>query len=104
MLNHSEAKGLFDRYSIKLEGTECSTLPDAEKAISGGGTYFLKLVSSSEEATHKTEFGYVAKVTSKESLKDAWDRMVKTAEKNGHKDISFILQEGRGGHEVMIGA
>ncbi|MEN6370810.1 MAG: hypothetical protein ABFD64_02255, partial [Armatimonadota bacterium] len=104
MLNQLQAEALFGKYGINLEGTKCSIISEAEKAISGGGTYFLKLVSSSDEASHKTEFGYVAKVTSKESLKDAWDRMVKTAEKNGHKDISFILQEGRGGHEVMIGA
>jgi len=104
MLNQLEAEALFSRYGITLEGAKCSTLAEAEKEIAKGGTYFLKLVSSSEEATHKTEYGYVAKVTSADTLKAAWSRMVETAEKNGHKDISFILQEGRSGHEVMIGA
>ncbi|HOK54302.1 MAG TPA: hypothetical protein PKV43_07540, partial [Armatimonadota bacterium] len=63
MLNHLQATELFSKYGIQLEGKEYASLDEAAKAIREGGTYFLKLVSDSEEATHKTEFGYVAKIT-----------------------------------------
>ena len=104
MLNHLEAKDLFAKYGITLEGTEYTSLDDAAKAIREGGTYFLKLVSDSEEATHKTEFGYVAKITNTSDLEEAWEKMTSTANSHGHTNIRFVLQEARSGHEVMIGA
>jgi acyl-CoA synthetase (NDP forming) len=104
MLNHLDAKNLFAKYCILLEGAECTILSEAEEKVAGGGTFFLKLVSSSEEATHKTEYGYVRRVHNPKELRDAWTSMEAVAKSYDHKDIRFILQEGRDGHEVMIGA
>ncbi len=104
MLNHLQATELFSKYGIQLEGKEYASLDEAAKAIREGGTYFLKLVSDSEEATHKTEFGYVAKITNTSDLEEAWEKMTSTANSHGHTNIRFVLQEARSGHEVMIGA
>jgi acyl-CoA synthetase (NDP forming) len=104
MLNHLDAMKLFAGYGVSVEGAECTILSEAEEKVAGGGTFFLKLVSSSEEATHKTEYGYVRRVHNPEELRDAWTSMEAVAKSYDHRDIRFILQEGRDGHEVMIGA
>ena len=104
MLNHLEAKKLLSKYDIPLEGIECSSLEQAKEKIKPGVPFFLKLVSSTEEATHKTEFGYVKKVADADELQQAWSRMQETARSHGHENIRFILQQARTGHEVMIGA
>ncbi len=104
MLSHLDATKLLAKYDITLEGTLCPSVEDGVKLVQPDRTYYLKLVSSSEEATHKTEFGYVRRVRSPQELADAWREMEQTAAKAGHGDIGFILQQAREGHEVMIGA
>ncbi len=104
MLNHLDAKQLLQDYGIVLEGALCASPKTAKQQIVHGRAYYLKLASSSEEATHKTEFGYVSRVATPEELDSAWQKMEATARSHGHADASFVLQESRSGHEVMIGA
>lgn len=104
MLNHLQATKLLNKYNIFLEGTEFRSADEVEKDLGQGRTFFLKLVSSTEEASHKTEFGYVRLVQTAQELRQAWDEMKETAKSHDHEDLHFILQEARSGHEVMIGA